>query len=278
LIDYDRFAIEQGDVMQRTRQDAVDGLLPVEREQLILERLRAQGRVLASELAAELQTSEHTVRRHLRELADQGHCKRVYGGALLISPSAKSAAVRMHEAVDRKACLATTAASIVRPKQIILLDTGSTNVAIAAALPDNADLTVVTNSPEACARLLNRPGFDIILIGGRIAQHAAGSTGATALLQIQQIKPDLCFLGTCAFDPDEGVAACEAEEAELKRAMVKASSQIAIALTSEKLITAAPFFVAPADAVDYLFVEADVTAERRAQLEAVCDNVMVARS
>ena len=29
--------------MQRTRQDAVDGLLPVEREQLILERLRAQG-------------------------------------------------------------------------------------------------------------------------------------------------------------------------------------------------------------------------------------------
>ena len=34
--------------MQRTRQDAVDGLLPEERERLILERLRAQGRVLAS--------------------------------------------------------------------------------------------------------------------------------------------------------------------------------------------------------------------------------------
>ncbi len=41
------------------------------------------GRVLASELAAELHTSEHTVRRHLRDLASAGHCKRVYGGALL---------------------------------------------------------------------------------------------------------------------------------------------------------------------------------------------------
>ncbi len=264
--------------MQRTRQDAVDGLLPEERERLILERLRAHGRVLASELAAEFQTSEHTVRRHLRELAEQGHCKRVYGGALLISPSGESAAIRLREAVDRKACLAVAAASIVRPKQIILLDTGSTNVAIAAALPDNADLTVVTNSPEACARLLNRPGFDIILIGGRITQNAAGSTGATALLQIQQIKADLCFLGACAFDPDEGVAAFEAEDAELKRAMVKASSQVAIAMTSEKLMTAAPFSVAPACAVDYLFVEADVTAERRALLQTVCDNVMVARS
>ncbi|RKE38345.1 DeoR family transcriptional regulator [Paraburkholderia sp. BL23I1N1] len=256
----------------------MDGLLPEERERLILERLRTQGRVLASELAAEFQTSEHTVRRHLRELADQGHCKRVYGGALLTSPSDNSAAVRMHEGMDRKARLAVAAASIVRPKQIILLDTGSTNVAIAAALPDNADLSVVTNSPEACARLLNRPGFDIILIGGRIATKVGGSTGATALLQIQQIKADLCFLGACAFDPDEGVAAFDAEDAELKRAMVKASSQVAIAMTSEKLMTAAPFSVAPARGVDYLFVEADVTANRRAQLEAVCDIVMVARS
>src|ERR1700739_658359 len=128
MLDYDRLALEQGEVMQRTRQDAVDGLLPEERERLILERLRALGRVLASELATELQTSEHTVRRHLRELADQGHCKRVYGGALrLISPAGVAASVRMHEAVDRKASLAVVAASIVRPRQIILLDTGSTN-------------------------------------------------------------------------------------------------------------------------------------------------------
>jgi DeoR/GlpR family transcriptional regulator of sugar metabolism len=217
------------------------------------------------------------VRRHLRELADQGHCKRVYGGALLMSPADKPSATRMHEAVDRKARLAAAAVSIVRPKQIVLLDAGSTNVAIAAALPDNAALTVVTNSPEACVRLLSRPGFDVILVGGHLAHGVAGSLGATALLQIQQIRADLCFLGACALDPDEGVATFDAEEAELKRAMVKASGQVAIALTSEKLMTAAPFAVAPASAVDYLFVEADVPASKLASLEAVCDNVRVAR-
>jgi len=263
--------------MQRTREEAINGLLPEQREALILQRLRTHGRVLAAGLAAELQTSEHTVRRHLRDLADQGHCKRVYGGALLISPADKPAVLRMHEAVDRKARLAEAAVSIVRPKQIVLLDAGSTNVAIAAALPENVGLTVVTNSPEACVRLLERPGFDVILVGGRIARGAAGSLGATALLQIQQIRADLCFLGACAFDPDEGVAAFDAEDAELKRAMVGASGQIAIALTSEKLMTAAPFSVAPASAVDHLFVEADVPAARVATLQAVCDNVMVAR-
>src|ERR1700761_1419934 len=164
--------------MQRTRQEAIEGLLPEQREHLILERLRANGRVLAAALAAELQTSEHTVRRHLRDLAERGHCKRVYGGGLLILPSDKPAAERMSEATDRKARLAAAAVSIVHPKQIILLDAGSTNVAIAEALPDNADLTVVTNSPEACARLLNRPGFDIILIGGGLLPHAAGPARA----------------------------------------------------------------------------------------------------
>ncbi|OLL32389.1 DeoR family transcriptional regulator [Burkholderia sp. SRS-W-2-2016] len=262
--------------MQRTLQEAINGLLPEQREALILERLRTHGRVLAAELAAELQTSEHTVRRHLRELADQGLCKRVYGGALLLSPADKPAAVRMHEAVDRKARLAATAVSIVRPKQIVLLDAGSTNVAIADALPDDAELTVVTNSPEAGARLLNRPGFEVILIGGRLARGAAGSLGATALLQIQQIRADLCFLGACAFDPAEGVAAFDAEDAELKRAMVKASGQLAIALTSEKLLTAAPFTVAAASVVDYLCIEADVPAARIASLQNVCGNVLVA--
>jgi len=263
--------------MQRTRQEAINGLLPEQREALILERLRTHGRVLAAELAAELQTSEHTVRRHLRDLADQGHCKRVYGGALLMSPADKPAALRMHEAVDRKARLAAAAASIVRPKQIVLLDAGSTNVAIAAALPDNAALTVITNSPEACVRLLNRPGIDVILVGGRVAHGAAGSLGATALLQIQQIRADICFLGACALDPEEGVAAFDAEDAELKRAMIKSSGRIAIALTSEKLMTAAPFAVAPASEIDCLVVEADVPAARLVSLRAVFDSVKVAR-
>ncbi|WP_429282852.1 DeoR/GlpR family DNA-binding transcription regulator [Paraburkholderia sp. GAS41] len=184
----------------------------------------------------------------------------------------------MREAVERKQRLASAAASIVQPKQIVLLDAGSTNVAIAHALPDNNGLTVITNSPEACLRLLDRPGFDVILIGGRVGQHVAGALGATALLQIQQLKVDLCFLGACALDPLEGVAAFDAEDAELKRAMVKASGLVAIAMTSEKLMTAAPFMIAPASDVDYLIVEADLRAAARRELAKVCGNVMVATS
>jgi DeoR/GlpR family transcriptional regulator of sugar metabolism len=137
---------------------------------------------------------------------------------------------------------------------------------------------VVTNSPDACSRLLDRPGFDVILIGGRMSARGAGSLGSTALLQVQQIKADLCFLGACAIDPDEGVAAFEAEEAELKRAMVKSSGQVAIAMTSEKLMTAAPFFVVPTSGIEHLIVESDISAQRLGEFEKICGNVIVAHA
>jgi len=96
-------------------------------------------------------------------------------------------------------------------------------------------------------------------------------------VQVQQIKADLCFLGACAIDPAEGVAAFEAEEAELKRAMVKSSGQVAIAITTEKLMTAAPFFVVATSGIEHLIVEQDVSPKRLGEFEKICGNVIVAQ-
>ena len=57
-------------------------MLTDERHQIIRDRLAAEGRVLAGELAGRFGVSEDTVRRDLRELAKAGHCRRVYGGAV----------------------------------------------------------------------------------------------------------------------------------------------------------------------------------------------------
>ncbi|MET0839042.1 MAG: DeoR family transcriptional regulator, partial [Marmoricola sp.] len=43
-------------------------MLAAQRKDLILATLRAEGRVVAKELAAELELSEDTIRRDLREL------------------------------------------------------------------------------------------------------------------------------------------------------------------------------------------------------------------
>jgi hypothetical protein len=49
-------------------------MLPQERQQWILDRLRQRGRVVAVELATEFAVSEDSVRRDLRELAALAPC------------------------------------------------------------------------------------------------------------------------------------------------------------------------------------------------------------
>ena len=51
---------------------------------------------------------------------------------------------------------------------------------------------------------------------------------------------------------------------------------MAIAMTSEKPMTSAPFIVAPASAIDYLIVDAQISADRLPELQQICDTVMVA--
>src|SRR6187431_2575256 len=76
--------------------------LASERKELLLDRLRVDGRLVAKDLAAELDTSEDTIRRDLRELAVAGLCQRVYGGAIPVAPAAASYARRQEIATTSK--------------------------------------------------------------------------------------------------------------------------------------------------------------------------------
>ena len=111
-------------------------LMPAERQKEILQRIQKDGRVLATDLAQEFQTSEDTIRRALRDLAAQGRCTRVYGGALAMSAASGSALERRKESAERKFALGKEMAPMVRSGQLLFIDAGSTNLAAARSLPE----------------------------------------------------------------------------------------------------------------------------------------------
>lgn len=244
-------------------------LLPDERQQIIRDRLSRSGRVLAAELASEFCTSEDTIRRDLREMAAAGLCRRVYGGALPISSASGDLTERRAEAPERKAALGRAAAGLVHPAQVVFIDAGSTNLAIARALPFGFDLTVVTNAPTIAAELAGRSGIDLLLIGGRVDPRCGAALGARALRDVGEIRADLVFLGACAVDARAGVAAFDPEEAEFKRVIAERAAAIAVAVTSDKLGTAAPFAIIPASALSHLVTEANTPEASLVHLRAL---------
>jgi DeoR/GlpR family transcriptional regulator of sugar metabolism len=235
-------------------EPADDIPLPRERQDRIIERLRRHGRVIAADLAVEFRVSEDSIRRDLRELAARSLCKRVYGGALLMT-SAPPIAERRREDVERKRALAAVAATLVSPRQILFIDAGSTNSMIAAALPEGQDLTVVTNAPDVALAVIGRPGFEVLTIGGRIDPKIGGAIGSIALRQIQRIRADLCFPGVCAADAQTGLWTLDAEEVVLKQAMIEASGETVLVATREKLIRAATHHTAPVESITHLVTE-----------------------
>ena len=232
-------------------------ILAAERQQQILERLNRDGRVLAASLAEAFATSEDTIRRDLRDLAGRGLCRRVYGGALPVSPASSSAQIRAGEAIDRKAALGQALAALIAPDSLLFVDSGSTNLAAVKAFPDDLRLTVATHDPAIGAALLAKRQITIWLIGGRVDARIGAALGGRALADIEALRPELAFLGVCALDPVAGVAAFDPEDAEIKRALLRNSSRVAAAILNEKLETSAPFALGPAESLDRVILEAD---------------------
>ena len=247
--------------------------LPEERQREILRRLNSHGRVVAAELATAFAISEDSIRRDLRELAARGLCRRVYGGALLVGPDLPAVNLRRGLQVEAKLSLARKAVSLVRPGQTILIDSGSTNGAIVDALPDRMRLTIVTTAPDIAQRLIDRQGFEILMIGGRIDQRAGSAVGIQAALEIRRIRADLCFPGTCAIDADTGIWGMNNEEALVKRAMIESSGETAIVVTTDKFAAVAAHQIAALDQIDHLVVEHGVDRNILAAFKAKSINV-----
>jgi DeoR/GlpR family transcriptional regulator of sugar metabolism len=231
--------------------------LPGERQREILRRLNERGRVLAAELAIEFAVSEDSVRRDLRELASLGLCRRVYGGALSIGPDLSPLSVRRKHQTDTKLALAQKAASLIRPHQSLLMDAGSTNSAIADALPEGMTLTVITTAPDIAQRLMERDGFEILLIGGRIDKRVGAAVGAQAVQEIRRVRADLCFPGVCAIDPHTGVWGIGSEESLVKRAMLESSGATVIVASADKFTAAGTHHIADIDQIDHLVLESN---------------------
>ena len=231
--------------------------MPAERQKEILARIRKDGRVLATDLAREFSTSEDTIRRVLRDLAAEGLCARVYGGALAISPASGTILQRRRQAVDRKLALGQKLASIIRPGQFVFIDAGSTNLAVARSLPKITGLTVATHDPTIAAVLADRTDLTLITIGGQVNPIVGAAVDGRALRQILELRPELLLLGVCAIDADDGLTAFHGEDAQMKRALLERSGSVAIAVLNDKLSASAPFQVGAVDVIADLVVEAD---------------------
>jgi DeoR family fructose operon transcriptional repressor len=251
-----------------------------ERQQAIASMVLAQGRASVTELADAYAVTTETVRRDLAVLDRAGVVRRVHGGAVpvralhLVESGVGERETTRAEYKDAIAAAATEFFPITGAS--VLLDAGTTTARIAAHLPTDRELVVVTNAVPIAARLAGMPSVSLQLLGGRVRGLTQAAVGEQTLRVLDTLRVDIAFIGTNGISVRHGLSTPDSDEAAVKRAMVRAANYVVVAADSSKVGREDFVSFAPISSVDTLITDSEITDADRKQLTEQGVEVVIA--
>lgn len=221
------------------------------RRQNLLDLLRQHGGLSTKELARHLGVSEATVRRDLAALARLGLLQRDHGGAFLLEAEPPYA-VKLGQNAPVKEAIARKALGLVPDGATVILDSGTTALALARLLAGRPVRVLALDVPTAQA--LAQGETEVWLPGGRVRNGFYSLVGPWAEEALAGVRADVFFMGADAFDL-EGVTNHTLEEAAVKRKAIAVSRRTVLLADRTKWGKRAPAFVAPLGSLSLIITD-----------------------
>ena len=255
--------------MTRTEDAREDQLLSFDRRKRILEIVNQKKSVTIDSLAEVLPVSRMTVSRDLERLENDGLLKRVRGGAVSLShivvapPMSRSA----RALTDEQKCIGRSAAARVANGDFLIIESGSTCLALVEHLVDKDNLKIATTSPMIAMRLaeiVEQFGrkFEIMLAGGILNVHKNFVMGPTAVEMFERLNVDIAFVSVTAIDAEAGITADDVNESAVSKVILERCGRKTIGLVvSSKFGNASFYKVADVTAFDEIITDRGLDRE-----------------
>ncbi len=242
---------------------------PRERHQRILELVTKNGSVDAEALSVELAVSPITVRRDLATLEADGALRRVYRGATRINSGSYEPPfpVRSKLQVAAKRQIAAAVRALVDDGQTVILDAGTTGLAIAECLAAR-HVTICTPSLRVAAVLSSSSSVRLIVTGGIVRPVEQSLVGSAAIRMLEDHHFDLYIMTASGVHADHGFSEWNPEDAELKRVALRVASRCIVACDSSKVGHTAFARICDLDAVELLVTDEGVSDVQRAAFDS----------
>jgi DeoR/GlpR family transcriptional regulator of sugar metabolism len=210
-----------------------------ERQLVIARLVQEHGRVRVGELADRFGVSTDTIRKDLATLETQGRLTRAHGGAISISGNPAESAFDVRERQQRAAKdrIGRLAAGMVVDGESIAFDASTTALAVARHLKARGgwvSLTVITNGLRIASELAGFPGITVAMPGGFVRWEALSVVGQLGDGIFRKVNVQKAFLGAAGFRMDAGLSDATDEEAQIKRFMAQAASEVIGIVDSSK--------------------------------------------
>lgn len=248
------------------------------RRTLIEERVLADGEIDFATLAQEFDVSQMTIRRDVEMLEDRGVVRRVLGGAIAFGGKSTepSFEARAAEAAESKKHIAKAAVELLNPSETVILDSGSTVLAVAREIRGRGlGLTVLTPSVLVAVELANEPNTTIILTGGLVRPGELSLIGGEAEDAFRNYNCDTYVMGVAGVHPERGFSEYHRDESNVKKAAIRSADRVIAVLDELKLGRVQLVNVAALTDVEALITDGDpddptVVAAREAGVHVVC--------
>ncbi|MDN7120392.1 DeoR/GlpR transcriptional regulator [Nocardioides sp. ChNu-153] len=183
-----------------------------------------------------------TIRRDLAELAAVGAVVRTHGGVRRARQRGVPMPFATRSAADQelKSALAAVAAGLVADEDAVVVDNGTTCLAVAHALAGRS-VTALALSLHAAAALAARPGATVVVPGGVVETDTLAFGGASAVEAVHDFRADVAVIGACSASPAQGLTSTTHDDARLKRAVLAGAARRVLVAAPGKLARTSAF-------------------------------------
>ncbi|BCV20587.1 DeoR/GlpR family DNA-binding transcription regulator [Moorella sp. Hama-1] len=235
-------------------------MIPVQRRKIIIDKISSGTPLSVTDLSRELGVSPMTIRRDLSNLEKDGLLARTHGGAVPVgggSEEEPSFTDKINQYPAEKLAIARKAAELVKDGDTILLNAGTTIMALVQLLKERQNLTVVTNTVNVAMELAQSEGVNLILTGGSMRTKSYAMVGALTERVLREIHVQKAFLGVNGISIEHGLTTPNMTEAHTNSLMVQAADEVIVLADHSKIgrVTLSRF--APITAVTILVTDKD---------------------
>jgi DeoR family fructose operon transcriptional repressor len=248
--------------------------LPASRKAAIVALVGDLGQVTVQALAERLGVSNDTIRRDLDQLDGEGLVMRTRGGAVdptrmpRMDPGLNT---RIQVQPAAKERIGAIAAGLVTDGDVLIINAGTTALAVARHLREHRGLTIATNNLRLATEISPKCFRDLYVFGGDVRYAAQATIGPVAFPvsmggREMDIRCDLAIVTVGGVAADGGYSTSNLAEAAMMREMLKRSGRVAILADSSKFGRRLFAQIADLDAADYFVTDKEPPADLAAAL------------
>jgi DeoR/GlpR family transcriptional regulator of sugar metabolism len=250
-----------------------------ERRQRILEQVTKKRRVSVRELQTLCDVSSVTIRNDLQLLSRKGLLVRAHGGAVAPTDVLRDHPLTVKESLNHyeKRRIAEAAVKLIRPRQTIILDAGTTTLEIARRLKETRlpSVTVITHAMNVASVLADVSDLTLIMIGGILRPVSQSFVGPQAEQMLRELHADHFFLGVDGLDLELGPSTPGILEAKLNSLMMEISKEVTVVADATKIGRRSLTLIEPFARVHRVITDKRVSTEAVAALRERTIEVVV---